>query len=366
MRKSYLIAIAALMAAAAAAPWASAQQMALPSHFNKWSGQPSAERVESEGPSSSANLWKETGRTTGEFCQYTSPDAKIDVRLEKYRDPSNAYEVYTALISPEMHPSTLDRTSAVDGDRLFALLGSSILEVRPTTAISTEDLAALVRAASAHADQTPLPPIRTYLPRGFTDGTQKYALGPVAFRNALTALKQEEFAGLVNEAGFALGAEAIFAHYRAGKDEAVLLLIEYPTPQLAEQHLRHLEPAISPGAKQAGTSIERNASLLSLILKPTSAAYGKALRNAVNYETHVTWHEPSSTATDPPWAYILAKIFIFTGLFMVVAIVLGAAFGGVRVVAKTLFPGKFFDRPEQMDVLQLGLSSKRIDSRDFY
>jgi hypothetical protein len=33
---------------------------------------------------------------------------------------------------------------------------------------------------------------------------------------------------------------------------------------------------------------------------------------------------------------------------------------------KKFFPGKVFDRPEQMDVLQLGLSSKRINSRDFY
>jgi len=38
----------------------------------------------------------------------------------------------------------------------------------------------------------------------------------------------------------------------------------------------------------------------------------------------------------------------------------------VRVLLKVFFPGKIFDRPGQMDVLQLGLSSKRIDSRDFY
>jgi hypothetical protein len=36
------------------------------------------------------------------------------------------------------------------------------------------------------------------------------------------------------------------------------------------------------------------------------------------------------------------------------------------VLAKIFLPGKVFDRPDQMDVLQLGLSSKRIDSRDFY
>jgi hypothetical protein len=126
-----------------------------------------------------------------------------------------------------------------------------------------------------------------------------------------------------------------------------------------------MQQAIS-AAKQAGTTIERKGSLLSLVLRPSSAAYGETLRSAVNYETHVTWNEPTHTITDPPWATILGKIMIATMLFMVVAVVLGLAFGGVRVLTKIFFPGKVFDRPEQMDVLQLGLSGKRINSRDFY
>jgi hypothetical protein len=170
----------------------------------------------------------------------------------------------------------------------------------------------------------------------------------------------------VDEAGFNLSAEAMFAHYRAGKDEAVLLLIEYPTPQLAEQYLHHLGQALSPTAKQAGTTIERKASLLSLVLRPSSAAYGDSLQKSVTYETEITWHEPRQTLTDPPWVTILTRIFLVTGLFMGAAVALGVAFGGMRVVSKIFFPGKVFDRPEQMDVLQLGLSGKRIDSRDFY
>src|SRR6202165_2327696 len=308
-----------------AAPWASAQSMVLPSHFSNWSGQPSADSVETEN---FANLWKETGRTPGEFSQYTSGTARINVGLQKYRDPSSAYEMYTALIRPEMHPSTLNRTSAVDGDRLIVLVGSSILEVRPTQAISTADLVTLVNSVSARADQTPLPPIRTYLPDGFSDGTQRYALGPAGLRNALSSLKHEEFTNLVNEAGFASGAEAMIAEYRNGKDSAGLLLLEYPTPQLAEQHLRTLEQAASPAAKQAGTTIERKASLLFLIMKPSSAAYGDSLRSAVIYETEVTWNEPHQTVTDPPLLTTLVKIILGTGLFMVVAVVLGVAFGG--------------------------------------
>jgi Family of unknown function (DUF6599) len=364
MRKLYLI--AAVLLAPAAAPHASAQQQKLPAQFSSWSGQPGPMWVETEAALNYVDLWKETGRTPGEFCEYSSGGAKIDVDLQKYRDPSSAYEMYTALIRPDMHPSTLDKTSAVDGDRLFVLVGSSILHVRPAPAISTADLLTLVNSVSAHADQTPLPAIRTFLPRGFTDGTQRYAHGPAAFVNALASLRQDEFANLAGEAGFPWNAEAMFAHYRAGKDEAVLLLIEYPTPQLAEQHLRHLELALSPAAKLAGTTMERRGSLLSAVLKPSSTAYGASLRSAVKYETEVTWNEPRQTVTDPPILTSLVKIILGTCLFMVVAVVLGVAFGGVRVVAKILFPGKVFDRPEQMDVLQLGLSSKRINSRDFY
>jgi len=364
MRKPHLI--AAVLLALTVAPYSSAQKQVLPPQFGNWSGQPSPMWVETEAPLSMVDIWKETGRTTGEYCQYTSGGAKLDVSLEKYRDPSNAYEAYTALIRPEMHPSTLGRTSAVDGDRLIALLGGFILELRPTPAISDADLAALVKTVSGHADQTPLPPIRAYLPRGFLDGTQRYARGPAGFRNAIAALKQDEFANLADQAGFNFDAEAIFAHYREGRDEAVLLLLDYPTPQLAEQHLRHLEQAISPALKQAGTTIHRKGTLLSLVLRPSSPTYAEALHGAVSYETVVTQNEPHQTVTDPPLLSTIAKIFIATGVFMVIAVVLGVAFGGVRLLAKIFFPGKVFDRPEQMDVLQLGLSGKRINSRDFY
>lgn len=364
MRKLCLILSVGL--ALVAVPWASAQQLVLPAHFSSWTGQPGPQWVETEAPLEFVNLWKETGRAPGEFCRYSSGSAQIDVGLEKYRDPSSAYEAYTAYISPNMHPSTLDRTSAVDGDRLFVLLGSFILELRPAPAISTADLVMLVESVGKHSDQTPLPPIRKYLPKGFTDGTQRYALGPAGFQKAFTSLKREEFTVLAKEAGFGSGAEAIVAEYRRGADSAAMLLIEYPTPQLAEQHLRHLEQALSPAEKQAGTTIERKASLLSVVLKPSSKAFGESLRKAVNYETGVTWHEPTHTITDPPILSSIAKIIIATGIFMLVAIVLGAAFGGVRVLTKIFFPGKVFDRPDRMEVLQLGLSGKRIDPRDLY
>lgn len=366
MRKLHLI--AGLVLALAAAPGVFAQAGVLPDHFGKWTKSPANLQAGNDGTpvSQRIDLSKETGETKPEIAEYTAEGASIRTVVRKFSDPTGAYEAYTAEINLGMLPSSVGGPSAIDADRLLLLIGNLLLEIRQPQSPSTDELKELAVQVQKHSDPAPLPPIRAYLPPGFSDGTQKYARGPAAFRNALSTLRQEEFAIFADLAGFNSSAEAMFAHYRAGKNEAVLLLIEYPTPQLAEQHLRHLEQAIPPAAKQAGTTIERKASLLSLVLKPTSQAYADSLRKAVSYETAVTWNEPHQTVTDPPLLTTLSKIFIGTGIFMVVAVVLGVAFGGVRVLAKVFFPGKFFDRPEQMDVLQLGLSGKRIDSRDFY
>jgi hypothetical protein len=283
------------------------------------------------------------------------------------RDPSSAYEIYTTKINTGMRPSVLGKNSAVDQDRLVALVGNLVFEVRPPQAISTKDLQALANLLQAGADQTPLPPLRAYLPNGeMLDGTQRYALGTAGFRAAMADLNRAVFAGLAEKTGFDEGAEAMLAQYRAGKEDGVLLLLDYPTPQLATYHQKHLELGLTEISKLAETPIERRGSLLMMVLSPSSPAYAEKLRKAVNYETQVTWNEPTHTITDPPWARVLVNIFIGTGVFMGAAVVLGIAFGGVRVVTKIFLPGKVFDRPEQMEILQLGLSGKRIDPRDFY
>ena len=60
----------------------------------------------------------------------------------------------------------------------------------------------------------------------------------------LKRLGRTEAGSLANELGFESHAEAILAKYKSAKDEATLLLIEYPTPQLAELHLKHMQRAI--------------------------------------------------------------------------------------------------------------------------
>jgi hypothetical protein len=337
-----------------------AQQSPLPKQFQNW------KLTNCVAKPVVPSISKEAGMREFSTCHFSAGDRVVLISGGRYRDPSSAFEAYTSQLRAGMVPTNVGQVSSFDKDGVIILQGSLVLS--STANVSKEDLSGLVKAIEAGSEKGPLPPVRTYLPKmGRVLGTERYALGPEALRAALSEVGQSAMTPLVDAAGFSSGAEAMLARYASrSKDGGVLVLVEYPTPQLAEQHIHHLEEALPAGAKEAGTVIERKGSLLSMVLSPSSPEYANELRAAVDYETQVTWNEASQTATDPPITSVMVKIFIGTGIFMVAAVVLGIAFGGVRVITKKFFPGKVFDRQNQMEVLQLGLSGKRIDPSDFY
>lgn len=364
----------ALFLLALAAP-AGAQNALLPDPLAGWQASGPATPVKPSELGPKWDRWQEGEQILAESGlvkivdrPYKKGSEQLGLRVYQFKDPSNAYEFYTFAIVPGMQPLEVGEDSAIRQDDARMLVGNLVIQAGLAEHLSPTVLQDVAAALKSHADQTPLPAIRNYLPaEGQVFGSEKYALGPQGFASAAKFLDRPDIAGLVNEVGFERDdAEAMFAEYHTGKGEAVLLLIDYPTPQLAEQHLHHFEADLPSASKQAGTTVAREGSLLSLVLKPSSATFADSLRNAIRYHTEVTWNEPTHKLTDPPWLVIVGRIIILTLLFMGVAVAFGIAYGIVRVLLKTFFPGKIFDRPGQMDVLQLGLSGKRIDSRDFY
>jgi hypothetical protein len=311
---------------------------------------------------------RESGFTSGSSRTYSAGNLTAKLTLFSFRDSSGAYEAYTSMKSMsvgDIHPRPATHLVVV-GNQVLWLDADSPNQFLRLDGDSLRDLtAAAEKWQRSVSDRVASPPIANYLPdHGLEVGTDLYALGPAAFK-AATDFFGRTPDGLAGVVGFNSNAEAMFGRYKNGKDAATLLLIDYPTPQLAELHMRHLRRALAD-AKLASSSIERKGSLLSIVLAPTSPEYAEKLRSSVNYETQVTWNEASQAATDPPILSTVAKIFIATGVFMVVTVVIGIAFGGVRIITKRLFPGKVFDRKEQMEVLQLGLNSKPIDPSDMY
>jgi hypothetical protein len=341
-------------------------QLDFPEQFGAWNATGPAAAA-ANGMGIDAREAGEAGLLERMARVYSDGKNQVSLTITEFRDPTGAYEGYTAALSPGMRPSSAGPLSAVDDTKLIVEIGDLLVQVTGAKNIGEGDLQSLITELRTHADPSPLPPVRGYLPEhGLVDGSQKYAQGAAGFANAVTSIGHPEYAAMSSEMGFATGAEPeiIVAQYASGANHGALLLIQYPNPQLAEQHLRHLAGVVPRGG--TGAVLERKGSVLSVVIAPSSAAFAAKLRQSINYETQVTWNEPSTTATDPPIVSTLVKIFVGTGVFMLVALVLGVAFGGVRILTKKFFPGKVFDRPEQMEVLQLGLSGKRIDPSDFY
>jgi hypothetical protein len=248
------------------------------------------------------------------------------------------------------------------------------MEVSPLGGASPAELRLLVATVGPRADQTPYPTLGSYLPvAGRVPNSDKYILGPASLQSAISQLQSSsrELTALASGdwIGFANGAEAALGQYRSGPKgaDSVLLLVEYPTYQIAAEKLKEIEKRFPRNGSETPQIVSRRkGSLLSVIFEPKSVESANALLGEVRYETQVTWNEPTHQFKEPSIEVMIVGAFIGTGVILMFAVVAGLGFGGLRLITKYLLPGKVFDRREHVEILQLGISSKPIEGRDFY
>lgn len=358
----------ALLAASPLLTFAQAGRI-LPERFGGWVGE---KKYTASVEPLSTPLSLEVRASAPESVEYVQGQNRIQIVVSKYGDPSAAYQMYTSQLHEGMMASFVGNNAAVDKDGLVLLSGNLVVRVGSQKLVSEGDLRELIKSLPGHDDKTPLPEVRGYLPSvGLIQGTQRYSLGPEGYSAAVKALDRAAYAQLAGE--LSLGSkssgdgEVMLAAYNNGRGgQEVLLLVHYPTPQVAEQQLHHLKPVLESKPEFAGTTVERDASLLSLVLSPSSPEMAARLRQAIKYDTAITWNEPSSTLTDPPWLMVLKTIFVASFALCVFAGAVGLLFGLFRLLMKRLFPGKVFDRTKSVELLQLGLNSKPVNPDDFY
>ena len=360
-----VFALAAVMVPAAAGD-------SLPSSFRAWSGSGAATRHTAEtleqvaGPQ--ATILREYGVLGVEQRAYSRGTAKLIATLYRMRDASAAFGAYTYLLNERMAPADLSRYASVSADRVLAVVGNCLLEVTGNVGQSSPgDLKALVAQVTTAKGQYLYPTLGEYFPeQGRIRNSERYVAGPQAL-NTLLPLEKGDWLGFSN------GAEAQLARYRVGGKELTLLLVVYPTPQVAAQKLAELARrfVVTPqGEASASITVQlfarRKGSLLAMVFTNDSPQAVNALLEQIRYEIQVTWNEPNHTLKDPTIGDIIVGTLLGTGVFLILALAAGMGFGGVRLLVKKLLPGKVFDRPEQLEIIQLGLSSKPIEAKDFY
>ena len=206
----------------------------------------------------------------------------------------------------------------------------------------------------------------SYLPHNPEQKTRtKYVVGPVGLQKINSPIP----AALVD---FNTGAEVATT---SSGGRLTLMVISYPTPQLATGHLQSIEAAEAQNSKEPGSVpslapgqifTKRTGPLVVLVAGAASRDQAQSLLASVNYEANVTWNEKNPFDKRGNIGTIVVNALLLAGVVSVLALIAGLAFGGVRVLMKKLFPHTTMGRPDETEFISLHLEeadSKAPDVR---
>jgi hypothetical protein len=305
--------------------------------------------------STNAPLLKEYGFTDFEGATYVRDDGrKLTVKAARFQDASGAYGAFTFYKLPQMLNEKIGDQGSSLNERVLFYKGNVLVDAvfQRLSAMSAAELRELADALPRPAGTTAnLPGLPIYLPKqSYVKNTAKYVVGPVGLEATAAPLP-------VQYVDFSKGAEVVLGNYEILGNKATLMLVSYPTPQIAATQLKQIESAQQ--AHQLGDSelsLKRTGPILALVSGPIPAGDAKSLLSLVNYDADVTWNERTYFTRRDNAANLIVGVILLAAIVCGLSIVAGIAFGGFRMAVKRLFPGKVFDRPDQMEIIALHLS----------
>ncbi len=317
-----------------------------------------------------AAVLKEYGFQRFEKAEYTRDDGrKLAVKAAVFADASGAYGAFTFYRAPEMNAEKIGEAGSSFGNRVLFFQGNVLVDavfdkLTAMSAAELRDLAGTVPRPVGSAGK--LPPLRNYLPmHGYEKNTEKYVMGPAALDRMNAPLAS-------SVVDFKSDTEVVLGKYTAQLGDATLMLIEYPTPQIAIEKLKQIDAAHQETAQQPGATAmvdvgpffdKRTGPIVVIAAGPLSRREADALMGAISYDADVTWNENTYLTKRDNLANLLFNVVVLCGVVIGLALVVGVGFGGVRVLLKKLFPGRMFDRPEDMEFISLHLDDQAGESR---
>jgi hypothetical protein len=355
------------------APIAVSPTGVLPSAFAGWEVKGAVARSDDPAAADAANaaVLKEYGFQRLEKAAYARDDGRnLVIKAAVFGDASGAYGAFTYYYSADMGEETIGGQAAFLNNRVLFHQGNVLVDavfdrMSVMSAAQLRVLAGLLPQAEGSKDNPPSLP--SYLPkrafeRSIEQNTTKYILGPVTLDRIGSPLP----ASMVD---FKSGAEVVIGKYAAAAGDATLMLIEYPTPQIAAERLRqidasHVDPSHPVRQQQPGVTTildvgpffdTRTGPIIVIAAGPLSKSEARSLMSSISYEADVTWNENTYASKKNNLANLLFNVIVLCGIVVGLALVAGVAFGGLRAVIKRLFPDSVFDRREAMEIISLHL-----------
>jgi hypothetical protein len=337
----------------------------LPKEFGGWQlqGTLATSRDAAVADATNPAILKEYGFSDFSSGSYAREDGrKLTVRAARFADASGAYGAFTYYKQPEMLNEKIGDQASSLNNRVLFYRGNVLVEalfdkLTVMSAAELRDLAGELPLPQGGARNLPSLPV--YLPKqDYVKNTAKYIMGPMALEKIGAPLSAQ----LID---FAAGAEVVEGTYRASSGEGTLLLISYPTPQIATEHFKRIEAAHQPNAAAGQPTIvemgafaqKRSGPIVAVAAGPISQSEANALLAPFHYDADVTWNENTFFDKKNNVANLLWNVVVLCGVLMGITLAAGFAFGGVRVALQKLLPKR--ERSVEDDFIALHIDEAR-------
>jgi len=303
-------------------------------------------------------IFEEYGFTRLDRQEFRHGGATIVVEIYEMTDPTAAYGAFTFFRSKDSRILEDFGTLAEEQDFKLSFVQNSAY-VRVSSSPRSSAGPALLEIGKIISQNLPkklsIPGLVKRLPKDdLVAQSEVFILGSQAL-NQKVRFGDKDLFGLSN------GAEAVLAQYQFSGDSATLLLIYYPTQQLAKKFLESGYQEYVAQNPNASVFFKREGPLVVLVLGSKSAEMATTLLDKVSYVSTVSW-DPKAQPVSV--GQMMVNIFTYIGIMLALTLTAGLVFGFLRIILKRKFPNRIFDRSEDTEIIRLNLPNPRREGTE--
>jgi hypothetical protein len=281
-------------------------------------------------------LLDEYGLSATEQAEYTAPEKRFTATAWRFHDSTGAMAMFELRRPPAAVPAGISKLAVQTSDGMIFAYGNYVFQLTGNVPM-TEQLTPMY-ATLPKLEQSPLPVLMTDLPKdGLVPNSERYIIGPVSLDRFEPRIPP-------STAAFHSGSEAIVGKYTTGKGPLTLVIFNYPTPNMARERYQQFQNISGAIAKRVGA-------LVAITIQPPDADAAERILSQVKYETNITWNEKVPVNEVKSAARFILDVFAFAGLLILVCLIAGIGYAGVRFANRKVNRG---DDPDAMITLHLG------------
>lgn len=272
-------------------------------------------------------LFHEFEFETGETARFATPAGQaIDITASRFHDTTGAFAAFQWLQPENGKPVPYGEAALESGDTLLIKFGNYVLQLKGE--LPLEENIELMLGFLPRVELNVLPPFLQYIPKdNLVANSERHIIGPVSLERLAPQIPP-------SVAAFHFNSEAQYQRFQTPAGEMVMLVFNYPSPQMSRSQIEEFN-------KLDGVLARRDGTLIAAVVSPVSADEAERLLAKVQYRAAVTATAREARRHDNMGTLILDIVILCLVLigFMIAG---GVIMAGFRIAMRRLAPDSIF------------------------